>query len=496
MNAVARTLLHSRSLVAVCLLTSHASAQVQTQFFGALWPMVLSADGSTIAGIDGSTGGGGVPGFVAVWNRFDPAVQVAAQEFPFGGSSPEGAPLSLSDAGDRLLYSLPSLPAWGATWTQAAGSVAMPGSTSSSFALKTSGDGLQTFGFNGDQELLRWTGAGPPQVLCAAGCGISPTGVTTNGDAVVGTLAGTLRYWSASTGTVVVQPALPFGGGPHIDISSDGSLVVGLTPSNELFTWTPSSGQTVIGKPAWAHSLQQVFVDDDGDRVFTNALVSGGGPTVSVPSMWEPGVGWTNFSQYLASRGATGYAGQTRPVYFREVSADGTAAIVEYWLGASHSWTRAVIYFGDDAPGTIGDNYCGPMPGWTWITPAALAAVGSESVASNSVTLRATGLPPMQAAIVLSSRGVGSIPIPGGALGTLCLGGSSPIGRHNRPGEIRMTGQAGMFELGLDLTRLPSGAGTTSAMPGETWYFQAWSRHSSNSGYSSVLTDAVAITFQ
>ncbi len=496
MLTVARTLLRTRvSATAICLLTGTASAQVQTEFYRELWPMVLSEDGSVIAGIDYAGSGPGSAGYVAVWDRFGPATRIARQDSSFPPALDyEGEPLSLSESGDRLLYTVPFLPAWAATWTQSSGSVNLPSGPSTSFALRTSGDGTQTFGFTTGHDLLRWSGTNAPQVLCGGACGISPTGVTESGDAVVGSLAGSLRYWSAATGTVIMQGGFPSGGGQGIDISSDGSTVVGLTQAGELFSWSPSAGHTVIGIPPWADRLEQVFVNGTGDRVFSNArMTSATGQSIRAACMWEPGTGWRDFRRYLTSRGATGYSSLVHPITFRDVSADGTAAIVDYRLH-SNPWSRAVIYFADEAPGTIGTNYCGPMPGLSWQFPATLVATGSDVLAANDVALRATHLPPNQAAIALSSRSAGLLPSPGGALGSLCLG--SPIGRHNRPHEVQFTGPNGSFEMTLDLTDIPHGGGVIHVLAGDTWHFQVWSRIWANTGYTSVMTDAVAITFQ
>jgi hypothetical protein len=101
--------------------------------------------------------------------------------------------------------------------------------------------------------------------------------------------------------------------------------------------------------------------------------------------------------------------------------------------------------------------------------PARIEPSGSFAVADNNFTLHATNLPPNQTGYFLNSRGIHYVPMPGGSMGTLCLGGGQAIGRHNRSWEVRNSGSSGTIDLTLDLNDLPV---LQVAIPGETWNFQ------------------------
>ena len=82
------------------------------------------------------------------------------------------------------------------------------------------------------------------------------------------------------------------------------------------------------------------------------------------------------------------------------------------------------------------------------------------------------------------------MPNPAGSAGNLCLQGS--IGRFNRAGEIGNSGLAGVLELYVDSSDLPSPSGAVSAVSGETWYFQTWFR---DVGPTSNFSNGVQVTF-
>ena len=123
-----------------------------------------------------------------------------------------------------------------------------------------------------------------------------------------------------------------------------------------------------------------------------------------------------------------------------------------------------------------------------------IAAIGDGAAAADDVVLYADGLPPGQTTLFLNSRTLGSTPMVGGGLGTLCLGGS--INRYVRPGELSTSSDLGVAWLPLTLSSTPDGATTSPVLAGETWYYQAWHRDVVGGVQTSNLTGAVAVTYR
>ena len=118
---------------------------------------------------------------------------------------------------------------------------------------------------------------------------------------------------------------------------------------------------------------------------------------------------------------------------------------------------------------------------------------GSDLVSSGTLRLRGWQVPPGVFGAFIAARGIGSSPLPGGTLSTPCL--AAPIALFGGPGQVMRTGPDGAMTLQLDLTALPTVAGSTPALPGETWMFQLWHRSPGSPG-GSTFTDAVAVTFR
>ena len=139
-----------------------------------------------------------------------------------------------------------------------------------------------------------------------------------------------------------------------------------------------------------------------------------------------------------------------------------------------------------DPPSTIGSIICTTTPNSSG-NLATLTATGSNSAAANDLTLNASGLPPQQFGIFVTSQTVAMNPV-----GNLCLGGM--IGRFTQPSQVLLADANGEFSLSLDLTSFPQASGFVPVTSGETWNFQAWHRDivAPGSGFS----DGLAVTFQ
>ncbi|MEM9380875.1 MAG: hypothetical protein AAGB93_13060 [Planctomycetota bacterium] len=138
----------------------------------------------------------------------------------------------------------------------------------------------------------------------------------------------------------------------------------------------------------------------------------------------------------------------------------------------------------------IGTNECGPAVANSSGGPATASAIGSTSLAAQSVTLSATGLPTNSFSYFLTSTTPAFIANPGGSQGNLCLSGA--VGRY--AGNILNSGASGEVSLAIDVTSLPQPTGSVAAVVGETWRFQAWFRDA-NPNVTSNFSDAIAITF-
>ena len=139
----------------------------------------------------------------------------------------------------------------------------------------------------------------------------------------------------------------------------------------------------------------------------------------------------------------------------------------------------------------LSDSYCS-SPANSSGAPAAFTASGSSAIPFNRLDFRCESLPQFAFGHFLCSAIQDFVPNPGGSQGNLCLGGS--IGRFVGPGQIQNSGSSGVISLTVDLGSLPQPLGSVSALPGETWSFQAWFRDA-NPNTTSNFSNGVAVTF-
>ncbi len=141
------------------------------------------------------------------------------------------------------------------------------------------------------------------------------------------------------------------------------------------------------------------------------------------------------------------------------------------------------------ATNSLGSVSCTSLPNSTGAM-ARLDAGGSALVASNDVHFFVSDLPVNQFGLLISSRGLGGVPLYDG---TLCLAG--PIGRHGA--SIGSSNASGQITYQVDLQSMPSPAPPfqTAVVPGETWHFQWWFRDT-NPPFSANLSNGLSILFQ
>lgn len=140
--------------------------------------------------------------------------------------------------------------------------------------------------------------------------------------------------------------------------------------------------------------------------------------------------------------------------------------------------------------GSLGTSYCAANPSSTGFTASVLIG-GSTSIASNAMTLRAIGMPPLTNGYFLCSRTAGFTAMPGGSQGNLCLGGG--IGRFLQ--QVQNSGATGSITIQPNLLALPTAMGPVAAQPGETWHFQAWFRDA-NPSVTSNFSRGARVTLQ
>ena len=176
-----------------------------------------------------------------------------------------------------------------------------------------------------------------------------------------------------------------------------------------------------------------------------------------------------------------------------DVDGDGYADLmVGAVRGGANDGGYARVFSGCDGCGAIGTNYCVANPNSTGL-PASIGAHGSEVIADNDVTLVTTDVAVNQFGFYLMSDTQGFVPLFGGGMGNLCLGGK--IYRLNQPptGEVLFSGPGGVMTFSPDLTILPGGV---VLQPGETWNFQLWFRDVVGPIFTHNTSDGLAVTWQ
>ncbi|MEM6674153.1 MAG: hypothetical protein AAF726_15010 [Planctomycetota bacterium] len=145
--------------------------------------------------------------------------------------------------------------------------------------------------------------------------------------------------------------------------------------------------------------------------------------------------------------------------------------------------------------GGIGTNYCTAVANSTGVT-GTISALGSAVAADNDVTLVASDLPINTFGFFLTGETQGLVMMPGGSTGNLCLGVGGNIGRYVGPGQVQNSGQAGEFELAINLDQTPTPTGLVSVTAGETRNFTTWHRDSVGGQATSNFTNGLEISFQ
>jgi hypothetical protein len=273
------------------------------------------------------------------------------------------------------------------------------------------------------------------------------------------------------------------------DVNEDGILDIVYVDSNSTFVIVggpagPGTG-AAGGAPvllingagvSGAGDLQLVDIDNDGSTDLVQAsrdLV-----TVADPLAF-PRLGPLSFA-------STPITIAPQPIRLLDFGGDGDLD------GFSHVDLFDVV-FENLSLGESGMGYCGPAVVNSSGSPASLSALGTSQVQNNELSLRVDDAPAGTFGFFLASlvsQPAASVP---GSAGRLCLGGQ--IGRYVGPGQIQSASATGTFQLALDLNGIPTPNGPTAALPGATWFFQAWFRDTAPSGPTSNFTNGVEVNF-
>lgn len=156
---------------------------------------------------------------------------------------------------------------------------------------------------------------------------------------------------------------------------------------------------------------------------------------------------------------------------------------------------------GASTPGTCGPVGCGETP-YCDTNPDNQARIHITdcdcALSSIEISMTDAPAPDGNFGYVLVGASMGSVTNPPGAVGDLCLIGS-PIGRYNKPGDLRII--TGGVAPPLDILNADSGGGgggiptiggNLCSPAGQSWNFQWWHRDGMN---PSKFSDAIAVTF-
>ncbi|MDG1048587.1 MAG: hypothetical protein P8R46_00140, partial [Planctomycetota bacterium] len=158
-------------------------------------------------------------------------------------------------------------------------------------------------------------------------------------------------------------------------------------------------------------------------------------------------------------------------------------------------WNVAGVNFGDGILNIregLGSQICSAQANASG-AGAVLTANGSPAAADNNLTLDVRELPANQTGYFLTSSDATFLANPAGSAGDLCIASLS-IGRY--ASDVQTSDSGGAVSFPVDLTAIPGPTGSSTAMAGETRFFQYWSRDTAGGNPTSNFSTAVSLTFQ
>ena len=480
-------MLRTVSASALALLASSPSAfclqatliKLDPAAFSDISPAKLNSDGTVAIGA--LIGSPGSPSRGAMrWEASTGAVPVSSESGPLWDVSADGSVIAGSI--DRIVFT------WPFRWT-ATGGVQIIAPRNYLLSAMSS-DASTHAGVSPTGKVVRWTELGGLEDLFTpASPGAECVALSADGSAIAGaTTSGVRRrpfLWTAATGPVFFA-GTPVDSLSPKDLSEDGLTVVGTrTPPGSGvstgFVWSAAQGLVELDQlPAGANGLIPASISGDGQMVVgwmqrptePNKPFVWNAAVGAIEPLFGPAFGLADPNPSLQSCAVS-------------VSADGNAILgyTQLNLTQREAW---IVYLSSPPSSTVSTSVCSPASTNSTGLAGRIEAVGTSVAAFNDVRLRAQNLPPGQFGLFLASRTEGSMPL---GAGTLCLGPG--LGRFN--GSLAQVSTGGFLSFGVDLTRVQTAAGPVQAVPGETWYFQAWHRDAGPAGATSNLTDAARV---
>ncbi|MEM6569682.1 MAG: hypothetical protein AAF957_14835 [Planctomycetota bacterium] len=120
-----------------------------------------------------------------------------------------------------------------------------------------------------------------------------------------------------------------------------------------------------------------------------------------------------------------------------------------------------------------------------------MRVIGNQSATFNH-RLQCQNLPVDTFGYFIVGNGSAVTPNPGGSAGNLCVSGS--VGRYSN--FVASSGSDGFLSLLIDPQAIPQPNGTVAAVPGDTWYFQCWTRDSQGGMATSNFSNGVSVSFR
>jgi len=165
-----------------------------------------------------------------------------------------------------------------------------------------------------------------------------------------------------------------------------------------------------------------------------------------------------------------------------------------YWIHVS-GWDSPGVNFGDGILNIregLGSQICSAQANASG-AGAVLTANGSPAATDNDLTLDVRDLPANQTGYFLTSSDATFLANPAGSAGDLCIASLS-IGRY--ASDVQTSDGGGAVSFPVDLTAIPGPTGSSTAMAGDTRFFQYWSRDTAGGNPTSNFSTAVSLTFQ
>ncbi|MEM6673896.1 MAG: hypothetical protein AAF726_13715 [Planctomycetota bacterium] len=170
---------------------------------------------------------------------------------------------------------------------------------------------------------------------------------------------------------------------------------------------------------------------------------------------------------------------------------DSTALVLFTAEGPGGDDEVSGAFVADTAPKVVGAQYCQANENASG-TSAWIRATGGNSLPGYNVTIRVQDLPESSFGYVIASLNSGFTANPGGSAGNLCLTGA--IGRFTN--QIVNSGLGGAVDVVIDTDAIPQPTGITSAVSGDSWHFQYWTRDSQDGMPTSNFSNAVEVSFR